>query len=205
LTPHTLHGHFIEGVELFDNKFFRISLDEASGMDPQQRWMLEVGYDAFYAAGHTKESLTSFPLAVYAAYHLPTPGGDTVSVTGTHPTFVANRISYVFGLKGASIVINTACSAGLVAAHLAICDLRRGGCAEALPAGVMQQLTPWLGFLSSGMLAPDGHCKTFDASANGYARGEGCVALVLSCASGAEPRVEHGAEAMALCIGTLVN
>eukprot|EP00820_Chromera_velia_P016281 Cvel_6212.t1-p1 / transcript=Cvel_6212.t1 / gene=Cvel_6212 / organism=Chromera_velia_CCMP2878 / gene_product=Putative inactive phenolphthiocerol synthesis, putative / transcript_product=Putative inactive phenolphthiocerol synthesis, putative / location=Cvel_scaffold300:95231-105286(+) / protein_length=2635 / sequence_SO=supercontig / SO=protein_coding / is_pseudo=false len=179
---------FIEGIELFDNGFFSISAAEAGFMDPQQRHMLEVGYEAFCHAGQTRETLSGSASSVfvgtsYADWHsMDVENRSSALVgTGTVSALLANRTSYAFGLKGPSVTLDTACSSALVALDAGVSSVRAGGSALSLVGGVNLMLSPFLfiNFCKARMLSADGRCKTFDESANGYARGEGVGAVVL--------------------------
>lgn len=173
------HGAFVSAVERFDHKFFNIAWDEASSMDPQQRLALEAGAHALWKAGSDRQSSD---IGVYVgqmnydrmvATEAPAPYGST----GVAPSITANRISFVHDLRGPSLVVDTACSASLVAVDVA---RQRGG--EALVLGVHVLLTPdmYLHACKVRMLSPSGRCATFDESADGFVRGEGVAALFLS-------------------------
>ncbi|MBM4057354.1 MAG: acyltransferase domain-containing protein, partial [Planctomycetes bacterium] len=204
------HGGFIDGVELFDAAFFGISAAEAASMDPQQRLLLEVGYAALDFAGETKSSLLQSYTGVFVGIStndwtkLISDKASVYTGTGAAGSIAANRISYVLGLKGPSVSMDTACSSGLVALDAAAQNLRRGRCNIALVAGVNLMLTPHVtvAHCKARMLSIDGRCKTFDASADGYVRGEGCSAVALkrlSDATAAQGRV------LAVVKGTAVN
>ena len=165
---------------------------EAMHVDPQQRLLLEMAYEAFEDAGLTLERLAGSSTGVfvgvathdYADMHMY-PGNreliDARSNVGVASSLAANRISYVYDLQGPSMIVDTACSSALTAAHLAIASLRRGECSLALVGGIQLMLTPepTIGFCKATMLSPDGRCAAFDASANGYARSEGGAVIVL--------------------------
>jgi thioester reductase-like protein len=159
-------------------------------MDPQQRLLLEVAAQAFERAGDAQleGSCTGVFVGIsthdYAQRALRDEAPEAVSVhTGTGNAFstAAGRLAYVFGLHGPCLALDTACSSSLVAAHLACESLRAGECDRALVAGVNVLLAPTMTvyFSRLGVLAPDGHCRSFDADARGYVRSEGCGALVL--------------------------
>ncbi|CAM9882194.1 unnamed protein product, partial [Chrysoparadoxa australica] len=190
-------GGFVNGLELFDNTFFSISAAEAQGMDPQQRLLLEVGYEALHGAGYTKASLAGSNIGVFVGActndwnHLASTFTDSIGTytgTGGAASILANRLSYLLGLHGPSMTIDTACSSSLVALDLAMQSLQLGGCSAALVIGVNLMLSPatFEVFSKARMLSPDGRCATFDVSANGYARGEGCGAIVLKRLSACE-------------------
>lgn len=186
----SLRGGFLDVVERFDAQLFGIGAREAQIMDPQQRMLLEVAWEAIEAAGLSADAMAGSDTGVfvgistddYSAWQF----GDAQAISAyTGPakalSIAANRISYQFDLLGPSMAIDTACSSSLVALHQASAALRRGECGMALAGGVNLILAPQMSIALSqaGMLAPDGRCKTFDAAADGYVRGEGCVLLLL--------------------------
>lgn len=175
----------------FDPEFFGISPREASIMDPQQRLLLEVTQEAMDDAG-VSGRVAGRPVGVYVGgftadnlvlRHLPHTLAAVSSHTVTAGTFtmLSNRISYVYDLRGPSMTIDTACSSSLVALHEATQAIARGDIELALVGGVNAMLTPemFVGMCRGRFLAADGHCKTFDAAADGYARGEGAGVVVL--------------------------
>ncbi len=183
-------GGFIEDAQGFDADFFAIAPREAERMDPQQRLLLEVAWDALENAGQTREQLAGSSTGVFVGVctndyqHLRLSDRQQINAydgSGTAHSIVANRLSYLFNLKGPSVAVDTACSSSLVAVHLACQSLRLGECETALAGGVNLILTPepMIALSKAQMLAPDGRCKTFDARANGYVRGEGCGVIVL--------------------------
>ncbi|MFI0858299.1 type I polyketide synthase [Streptomyces sp. NPDC021098] len=189
-------GGFIDGVDEFDAAFFGISRDEARHMDPQQRLLLTTVWRALEDAGTDTAALAGGRTGVYVGIstndygRLQDRAHRSVTAhdgTGNASSIAANRISYLWDLRGPSQVVDTACSSSLVALHQACEDLRRGACDRAVVAGVNLLLDPALttGFTQAGMLAPDGRCKTFDAAADGYVRGEGCGVVVLRRSSDA--------------------
>ncbi|HSN25873.1 MAG TPA: aminotransferase class I/II-fold pyridoxal phosphate-dependent enzyme, partial [Kofleriaceae bacterium] len=195
-------GGFLDQVDQFDAQFFGISSREAIRIDPQQRLLLEVTWEALEHAGYPRERLSGSPTGVFVGisssdyYALQAQRPDTLDAyagTGNAHSIAANRISYFLDLKGPSIAIDTACSASLVAVHLACESLRRGECTVALAGGVNLMMTSHLSvtFSQAQMLSPDGRCKTFDEDANGYVRSEGCGVVVLKrlCDVGAKDRV----------------
>ncbi|MCY1077694.1 type I polyketide synthase [Archangium lansingense] len=187
----TRWGGFLERVDGFDPLFFGISPKEALHMDPQQRLMLELTWEALEDAGIAAERLQGSPTAVcfgviWTDYEtlLQRFGLRRISphtATGFHHSIIANRVSYVLGLRGPSLAIDTACSSSLAAVHLACESLRRGESTLALAGGVNLNIAPdsTVGMSKVGALSPDGHCFTFDARANGYVRGEGAGVVVL--------------------------
>eukprot|EP00820_Chromera_velia_P026862 Cvel_35394.t2-p1 / transcript=Cvel_35394.t2 / gene=Cvel_35394 / organism=Chromera_velia_CCMP2878 / gene_product=Putative inactive phenolphthiocerol synthesis, putative / transcript_product=Putative inactive phenolphthiocerol synthesis, putative / location=Cvel_scaffold6455:1-2906(-) / protein_length=968 / sequence_SO=supercontig / SO=protein_coding / is_pseudo=false len=188
-TTYVREAAFIEDVELFDNGFFSISAAEAKTMDPQQRHMLEVAYEALSHAGESRETLVGSSTGVFIGccqndwQSLGVKSGQSSALasTGGSSAVLSNRISYAFGLTGPSMTIDTACSSSLVALHGAQQGLRGGSCDLAIVGGVNLMLGPFvfISFCKARMLSPGGRCKTFDASADGYARGEGAGAVVL--------------------------
>ncbi|AGP35405.1 hypothetical protein SCE1572_13250 [Sorangium cellulosum So0157-2] len=201
----------IDGV---DAPFFGIAPREAASMDPQQRLVLEVAYEALEDAGHLPEQLkgsrTGVMLGVSSAeyqHHVFSAGPshlDAYSLTGTMLSAAAGRLSYVLGLEGPSLSVDTACSSSLVAIHLACQSLRNGESALALAGGVNVIVIPTGMQLLAQMqaISPDGRCKTFDARANGYVRAEGCGIVVLKRLSDAQ---RDGDRVWALIRGSAVN
>ncbi len=183
-------GGFLDGVDGFDPQFFGISPREAIAMDPQQRLVLEVAWEAIEDAGQVKERLSGSRTGVYIGvcntdyawlqveHDVP---ADVHSVTGSSSSVVAGRLSFLLDLQGPSLVVDTACSSALVALHLACQSLRGRECDMALAGGVNLILSPRSSLMISKLdaLSPDGRCKTFDAAANGFVRGEGCGVVVL--------------------------
>lgn len=186
----TRYGGFLDGVDQFDAQFFSISPREATRMDPQQRLLLEVAWEALENAGRAPTKLGGSQTGVYVGicssdyslFQLCDPTlVDAYTGTGNAHSIAANRLSYILDLRGPSMAVDTACSSSLVAVHLACQSLRSGECDMALAAGVNVILAPQLtiAFSKARMMAPDGRCKTFDAGADGYVRGEGCGVVVL--------------------------
>ncbi len=189
---YTRWGGFLDRVDQFDPQFFGISPREATGMDPQQRLLLEVAWEALEHAAQAPDQLSGSRTGVFigiasADYiNLIQQQGDATRFdayygSGIAHSIASGRLSYVLGLQGPSLSIDTACSSSLVAVHVACQSLRNGECRMALAGGVHLALTPanTIAFSKSHMLAPDGHCKTFDARADGFAEGEGAGIVVL--------------------------
>ncbi|SEL14099.1 myxalamid-type polyketide synthase MxaE and MxaD [Stigmatella aurantiaca] len=207
-------GGFIDGVDRFDAAFFGVSPREASRMDPQQRLLLEVAWEALERAGQPPDQLAGSRTGVflgiigsdYAQLQARQLGEapDIYHLTGTSLNAAAGRLSYTLGLQGPCMSIDTACSSSLVALHVACQSLRNRECDLALSAGVNLMLMPdaTIALSSSRGLSPDGRCKTFDASANGFVRAEGCVVLVLKRLSDA---LANGDEILSLIAGSAVN
>ncbi|MGW8655235.1 type I polyketide synthase [Streptomyces diastaticus] len=187
---HMRHAGLIDDVDTFDAAFFGISPREAAHVDPQQRLLLEVAWEAFEDAGMPAGRLAGSGTGVYVGANstdyltmqLARPETvDLYTVVGGTNCIIANRLSYQLDLRGPSLSVDTACSSSLVAVHLAVQALRSGECDSAVAAGVNLLLSPASTVAhSKGLpLSPDGRCKTFDAAADGYVRGEGVVAVVL--------------------------
>lgn len=186
----TRRGAFLDRVDQFDPLFFGISPREACEMDPQQRLMLELSWEALEDAGIPPRSLAGSKTGVfvgaighdYAELHR-LAGATVTSHTGpgTNLAIISNRVSYLLGLRGPSLTVDTACSASLVSVHLACQSLRSGECAVALAGGVNMILAPGftVDLTKFGGLSGDGRCKAFDARADGFARGEGGGVVVL--------------------------
>ena len=214
----TRYGHFVAAVDQFDPAFFGISPREATALDPQHRLLLEVSWQALERAGQALERLAGAPVGVFVGtnahdyeqllqQHLqqePDSPLSTYSSTGTHPSGAAGRLAYTFGFTGPAVTLDTACSASLVAIHQACNSLRLGECQMAITGGVLLNLTPetYISTSRARMISPDGQCKTFDASADGYARGEGCGIVVLKRLSQAQ---QDGDTILALIRGSAVN
>jgi acyl transferase domain-containing protein/acyl-CoA synthetase (AMP-forming)/AMP-acid ligase II/acyl carrier protein len=209
----TRRGGFLAGVDLFAASFFGISPREAAVMDPQQRLVLEVSWEALERAGQAPDRLAGSRTGVFVGigsteyFHLQLDQGLEVQMysgTGTAMSIAANRVSYVLGLQGPSIAVDTACSSSLVAVHLACQSLRSGESDLALAGGVNLMLSPYttIIFSKARMQAPDGRCKTFDAAADGYVRGEGCGMVVLKRLSDA---LADGDPVLAVLQGSAVN
>jgi acyl transferase domain-containing protein/acyl-CoA synthetase (AMP-forming)/AMP-acid ligase II/acyl carrier protein/ubiquinone/menaquinone biosynthesis C-methylase UbiE len=209
----TRWGGFLEHVDHFDPQFFEISPREAEGMDPQQRLLLEVSWEALEHAGQAPERLAGSQTGVfvgisngdYSRLQLGQPSTtDAYSGTGNAFSIAANRLSYLLDLQGPSWSVDTACSSSLVALHQACQSLRQGECQLALAGGVNLILAPQLSitFSQARMLSTGGRCKTFDASADGYVRSEGCGVVVLKRLSDA---LSDGNNILAVVRGSAVN
>ena len=182
---------FLDRVDGFDAAFFGISPPEAAAMDPQQRLMLELGWAALEDAGIVPAALRDSHAGVFVgamaddyaalARRQGTGGLTAHSLTGLNRGMLANRLSYLLGLRGPSLTVDAAQASSLVAVHLACESLRTGESSVALAGGVNLILTPdsTATVEMFGGLSPDGRCYTFDARANGYVRGEGGVVFVL--------------------------
>mmetsp|Transcript_72973 Transcript_72973/g.171033 ORF Transcript_72973/g.171033 Transcript_72973/m.171033 type:complete len:756 (+) Transcript_72973:37-2304(+) len=176
------HGSFVEGTEYFDNKFFGLSPMEAKGMDPHQRVVLEVGYEALHAAGYTKGKLMNKIGGVYLGSSSTIFGmvSEVSGATGGAASINSNRFSFCLGLKGPSMTCDTDGSSSMTAIHLggeAVLNKGHGVSNEfSLSGGVAFQLGPtWLPQMqAAGLLGGTGRCFTWDASAQGYTMGDGC-------------------------------
>ncbi|MFB2772731.1 type I polyketide synthase [Pelatocladus sp. BLCC-F211] len=185
-------GAFLDEVDTFDASFFNISPREAVGIDPQQRFLLEVSWEALENAGVAPKQVFGSQTGVFVGIcandytYLQMRRDyfesiDAYRATGNALSVASGRLSYSFGLKGPSLSVDTACSSSLVALHLACQSLRTGESNLVLAGSVNLILSPYasIAFAKSRMLASDGRCKTFDAAANGFTRGEGCGVVVL--------------------------
>ena len=194
-------GSFVPDIDLFDNAFFRISPVEADLLDPQQRMMLEVSWQALENAGIDPDRLKGSRTGVYAGisndeYRMlvvdsekpAEAAGCLYALSGTNLNGAAGRVSFVLGFMGPAKAVDAACASSLVSVHDAVADLQQGKADLALAGGVQAILNGRIYELraDSMMLSPDGQCKAFDASANGYVRGEGCGVVVLKRLSEAE-------------------
>ncbi len=204
-------GAYVPGVDRFDAEFFRIAPLEAELMDPQQRWLLEVSWEALEDAGIAPGSLKGSRTGVYAGMVASdyqglvahtTPG--LYRSTGTSFSTAIGRVAFALGLQGPAIAVDTACSSSLVAVHQAVVALERGEVDLALAGGVNAILTPDLTetYGAAGMLSPDGRCRAFAAGANGFVRGEGCGMLALMPLSAARA---GGYPVVGLVLSSAVN
>ncbi|WBF56762.1 polyketide synthase [Lysinibacillus sp. JK80] len=197
-------GGFLDKVAEFDAEFFGISPREASLLDPQQRLLLEVTHEAIEDAGLPTENLAGRNVGVFiGAFTLDWKllqftesnrrGIDSHSATGSMMTLLSNRISYAFDLKGPSLSVDTACSASLVALHLACQSILQNESSMAIVGGVNVMLKPeyFIAESKAGMLSPDGRSKTYDSRANGYVRGEGAGVIILKPLSQAIADGDH--------------
>ncbi|KAL4794077.1 hypothetical protein BDV19DRAFT_390587 [Aspergillus venezuelensis] len=207
-------GHFLEqDLAAFDAAFFNISQNEASSMDPQQRLSLEVSYEAFENAGVPIDKLSNSQTGCYMggftsdwreAMTRDAEAAPMYTGTGVGSEFISNRVSWFFNMKGPSFTLNTACSSSLVAFHLACQSLRTRESTMAIAGGVSVHLNPdFFMYLSNqGFLGQEGRSKTFDASGDGYGRGEGCGVVVLKRV---EDAIRDGDNIRAIVRGTGVN
>ncbi|WP_424102087.1 SDR family NAD(P)-dependent oxidoreductase [Moorena producens] len=212
---YTRYGGFLEEVDHFDPQFFGISPREATAIDPQQRLLLEVSWEALEHAGLAPDQLQGSQTGVFMGIcfedysRFSVNSGDPTRIDaysslGNTRSIAAGRLAYVFGFNGPSFFLDTSCSSSLLSVHLACQSLRYRECNLALAGGVNLMLGPeaTIGFCKLKALSTDGRCKTFDASADGYGRGEGCGILVLKRLSNA---IADGDQIFALIRGTAVN
>ena len=210
----TREGGFLEDVDGFDAEFFNISAREAASMDPQQRLLLEVSWSALENAAlvpQVSDRSTGVFMGIYMRDYskVMSEAGDATNIDafcamGNSLSVAAGRLSYILGLNGPSMAIDTSCSSSLVSIHLACQSLRLGECDAALAGGVCLNLAPdtSIALSRTQMLNPEGRCKTFDASANGFAKGEGCGVIVLKRLSDA---IADGDNILAQIRGSAVN
>nr|DAB41916.1 TPA_exp: ArzN - PKS (KS, AT, OMT, KR, ACP) [Fischerella sp. PCC 9339] len=211
---YTRYGGFIEQFQEFDPQFFGISPREVLSLDPQQRLLLEVSWEALENAGLNPQQLAGTPTGVFIGIcsndyskRLLARGLSKIDAhlgTGTAHSVASGRLSYSLGLTGPSVAVDTACSSALVTIHLACQSLRNRESNLALAGGVNLLLSPeiTLTFCKARMLSRDGYCKTFDASADGYVRAEGCGIIILKRLSDA---VANGDNILAVIRGSAVN
>ncbi|WP_043638441.1 SDR family NAD(P)-dependent oxidoreductase [Chromobacterium haemolyticum] len=205
-------GSFLDDIASFDAGFFGISAREAAMLDPQQRMLLEVTWEAVERAGMTAAELKGSATGVfagvmhqdYAHRFRRADDVDLYTASGNAPSVLAGRVSHALGLHGPTLTIDSACSSSLVAVHLACNALRAGECDIAIVGGVNVVLSP----LSTAaecrahMLSPSGRCRSFDDGADGFVRGEGCGVVVLQRQADAEAA---GRTIDALIAGSAVN
>ena len=183
-------GSFLDAIDQFDARAFKVSPREARQVDPQHRLLLEVTAEALADAGLTRAMLEGTTTAVYAGvmwndyFRLQTSAPETLdghSIPGGHLSFAANRISHVFDLQGPSMAIDAGCASSFVALHLACRDLRRGDADFAIVGGVNLNLAPdnFRALYAASLLAPSGKCRTLSADADGFVVGEGAGVVVL--------------------------
>ncbi|KAK9843587.1 hypothetical protein WJX84_002747 [Apatococcus fuscideae] len=206
-------AYFLHRVDRFDDGAFRQSKSEAVAMDPQTRILLEQSFATLQGMKGTVAGASQASTGVYVGcvwqeyalfleHHTVKP---TVSIlTGSGFNFMIGRVSYTFGLQGPCIGMDTACSSSLVAAHLASTGLVNGESSSALAAGINLMLVPdtTINLARLGALSADGHSKTFDASANGYARGEGCIVYGFARTS---DTLQSGHQPEAVMLGSAYN
>ena len=209
---------YLDDIEQFDPQFFRISPVEANWLDPQQRMMVETSWRALEDAGidplGLKGSLTGvytgisnyeYRMRIVESNHKPVDAASSLyAMSGTSMSGPNGRVSFFLGLRGPSKAIDAACASSLVAVNDAVSDLQRGKTDMAIVGGVQNILSGHVFKIraDAGILSPDGQCKVFDASANGYVRGEGCGVVVLKRLQEAEA---DGDKIWAVIRGSAVN
>ncbi|CDO87835.1 polyketide synthase [Mycobacterium triplex] len=209
----TKWGGFLDDVAGFDADFFGITPREAVAMDPQQRILLEVAWEALEHAGLPPDSLSGSRTAAimgvsawdYTILNLERNTEiDAYMSTGNPHSAAVGRISYLLGLRGPAVAVDTACSSSLVAIHLACQNLRLRESDVALAGGVHLSLSPFTSIALSkwSALSPTGRCKTFDALADGFVRGEGCGVVVLKRLADA---VRDGDRVLGVVRGSAIN
>ena len=203
-------GGFLDDIDRFDNRFFRIQPIEARMMDPRQRMLLEISWQALEDAGLDPNRLRGSRTGIYAGvggseYRDLIQANDQFhTYLGTTGSVTVGRIAFALGLEGPAMPLDMACASSLAAVHQAVVALQRGEVDMALAGGVNVVLSPPVSrfMMDVGMLSPTGECRPFDASANGYVRGEGCGVVVLKRLSEAEA---DGDRIWAVIRGSAIN
>ncbi len=190
------HGVFLDDLDQMDPEFFGISPREATWVDPQQRLLMEVGWEALERAGWQPEQIGANTGIFVGWMHNDYQNEASDSflnlnpyiATGAAGSFLCGRLAYFLGLEGPSVAVDTACSSSLVALHLAIQSLQRRDCDHALVGGVNAIVSPTTNILTCKLkaLSPQGHSRAFDADADGYLRGEGCGVVTIRRLSDAQ-------------------
>src|SRR6476661_8442288 len=211
----TLRGGFIDSIDQFDPQFFGISPREAPYVDPQHRLLLETAWEAIEDAGLVLDFERGAELGVFVGIShndyqgIQSTSFDHFSIgphtpTGSAHSIAANRISYCLNLRGPSVAMDTACSSALTAVHTACEHIWAGRGDTALAGSVTVMITPggFIGFSQASMLSPDGRCAAFDATANGFVRGEGAGMVLLKRLSQA---IADGDPIRGVIVGTAVN
>ncbi|WP_186169459.1 type I polyketide synthase [Burkholderia gladioli] len=202
----------LDAIDGFDAAHFGLRHDEAIHIDPQHRLLMEVAWETFEDAGYAVDAFSGSRTGVYVGImnddygqlQGPLEAASLYIGSGIAKSCAAGRLAYTFGLEGPTLALDTACSSSLVGVHLAVQALRRGECDAALAGGVNLILSPQGTVVAcrSQMLSPSGRCRTFDASADGYVRAEGCGLVLLKRLSDAE---RDGDRILALVRGSAVN
>jgi myxalamid-type polyketide synthase MxaC len=212
---YTRTGGFIDGIDRFDAGFFGISPREAASLDPQQRLLLTVCWEALEDAGLATSRVINDNIGVFVGISthdylnlltedLDLGDIDGYTLTGNAGSVASGRIAYALGLQGPAVSVDTACSSSLVALHFACQSLRQGECHAALLGGVSLHLSPLshIAFCRLGALSRSGACRSFDAAADGFARGEGCGVVVLKRL---EDALADGDRVLGVLRGSAVN
>ena len=210
---YTKYGGFLDEIDKFDAEFFGLTPRETVSLDPQQRLLLEVSWETLENAGIAADKLKGSKTGVFVGISLNEYAQQTIfggteidvyTATGNALSVAAGRLSYILGLQGPALALDTACSSSLVAVHLACQSLRSGECRQALAGGAYLMLSVQTTIAMSKLraLSADGRCKTFDATADGYVRGEGCGIVALKRMSDA---IADGDNILALICGSAVN
>ncbi|OKL59537.1 hypothetical protein UA08_04992 [Talaromyces atroroseus] len=205
------HGNFVRHIQSFDHRFFKTSSREAASMDPQQRILLQLTYQAMESSGYFSDPSRPRDIGCYiggcavdydgnVGSHPPT----AYATTGTLRAFQSGKLSHYFGWSGPSITFDTACSSSAVAIHSACTALEMGECSQAVAGGVALFTTPYLyeNLAAAHFLSPTGATKPFDASADGYCRGEGLGLVVLKKLSNA---LADGDNILGVIAGSAIN
>ena len=204
-------GNFLQDIEAWDHGFFKKSSREALSMDPQQRILLQIAYEALESSGYFSDPSRPEDVGCYIGacavdydFNVATHPPSAYSATGTLRSFVSGKLSHYFGWSGPSLVLDTACSSSAVAIHTACTALRTGQCSQALAGGITLMTSPYLfeNFSTAHFLSPTGGSKPFSADADGYCRGEGGGLVVLKRLSDAIRDHDH---VISVIAGSAVN
>lgn len=207
-------GGYLDAIDRFDYKFFRITPKDASLMDPNQRLFLEIVYETMEDAGYGGDRIAGSNTGVYAGFGSnfrdnygkmvadTDPGSLSFSIPGNIPALIPGRVSYLFDLKGPCMLVDTACSSSLVAVHLACDALKKGECDMAIAGGVKINLMPVEGQITLGIESSDNRTRAFDDSSDGTGTGEGVAAVMLKPLAKA---LEDGDNIHAVIKGSAVN
>ncbi|MEV0762662.1 HAD-IIIC family phosphatase [Nocardia sp. NPDC050435] len=208
---YTFRGGYVDGVDRFDAAFFGIGPREAAVMDPQQRMMLQLSWEAIERSGRDPRTLhgsaTGVYLGLYGTGYLADPAPEQLNGqvgTGLSPSVASGRISYTLGLHGPAVTMDTACSSSIVAIHSAIAALRAGECDLALAGGATLLMSPiaHIELCKLGVLSPTGRCAPFSAEADGTVWAEGAGLLLLKRLGDAR---RDGDRVLAVIRGSAVN
>ncbi|MEB3072027.1 sulfolipid-1 biosynthesis phthioceranic/hydroxyphthioceranic acid synthase [[Mycobacterium] vasticus] len=206
-------GGFLDDIAGFDSEFFGIGEREATAIDPQHRLLLETSWEAVEHAGRAPKSLAGGRTGVFVglahddyAFITSDAGAlaDAYGFTGTPLNMASGRVAWALGLRGPAVTVDTSCSSGLFAVHMACRSLQDGESDLALAGACMVMLEPrkFASASGQGMLSPTGRCRTFDAAADGFARSEGCAVVMLKPLA---PALADGDRVLAVLRGTATN